>query len=613
MKPHSYKFHVFFVLFLFVSLLVACSSTPTNVDTSNETLANTTPINITLEKPNQPIETSLTIETTTNLKPEESHRPTTSRPINTFSPNSPEAGTAFLSENEIKSQNYSHEISRFFILTSDNPTLPFNIACHITENSITAMLPDGIDLSTLTVNFSTKSSLLLNGKEIQSGDTINAQEARKLTVKTSSGAEYTVTLDIQTLRTGLPSVALTVEDFSEIDSKDYYFPSTFYVGGGDPVICHYAANRTTYIQAEAKGRGNTSWSFEKKGFTIKLSEKKDLLELGKSKNWTLISNYQDKTLMRNEVAAHISETLGLPTMNTRSVDLWLNGSYWGTYLLIEKIELEKERLDYPDYDEVDNPNDAGLILEWDGHVGEVSSEQKNQWIQITEYTYYDPVDNINFIRLDSSYIVIHQPDADNIVFEQIDRAETLIMQVHAAMKAHDYKKLEKCLDLRSFATWYLVEDIMKNMDAQLHSSCYMHVGGDGILHMGPVWDFDMSLGNANYGGIDDPTGDYIAKKRWFKYLFEIEEFVQLVGEMLIQYKDELVSIPDYIDTYATMLERSQTYNFERWDILDIKVGFNPQSVVEANTYQKQIDLMKNFYVERLDVVYQLVSNALSKQ
>ena len=600
------------VLILLVLSLLACSSIQ---DTSPDSSVSDKPDTVTASQSTDstiPSETSNPIESTSSQTPDTTQVPMTSRPVNTFSPIDPAAGKAFLSESDVSNVRTTHGISRFLILTKNNPSLPFNVACQITDSHITAMLPDGIDLTSLTVQFKTQSTVFLDGKEIKSGDTIDASSPRNLTVKKDAGAEYNVVLDIQTLRTGLPSVALTVEEFAEINSKDYYFTSTFFAGGGDPVICDYATEQTILIDAEAKGRGNTSWGFEKKGFTVKLAEKKNLLGLGKSRNWVLISSYQDKTLMRNEIAAHLSEHLGLPTMSTRSVDLWLNGSYWGTYLLIEKIEFENERLDYPDYDEVEDPADAGLLLEWDGHVGEVSSEQKRQWVQVTEHTYYDPVANINFIRLDGSYIVIHKPNADNILFEQIERAETIVIQTHAALQSHDYDQLKSTIDFESFAAWYLVEDIMKNMDAQLHSSCYMHVGSDGILHMGPVWDFDMSLGNANYGGINDPTGAYISTKRWFKYLFETEEFCQLVNDMLTAYKDDLDAVPNYMDTYATMLERSQTFNFERWDILDIKVGFNPQNVIEANTYQKQIDLMKSFYTVRLSEVQKIVTNACQK-
>ena len=616
---------VLLALVLLVFLLCACSSSQNNTATTLESVASTTPV-IAIDTTQMPaVSTTTPILQTETVKPIETSCPTkattetpcvsegpvTARPENSFSPIASDAGAAYLRGDDVANVMLPHGIVRFLISNEQNPALPFSVACQITNDRISAMLPDGIDLSALRVSFQTGYALFLDGKEIKSGDAIDVRFPRTLIVQKSDGLEYSVTLDIQTLRTGLPSVALTVDEFAEIDSKDYYFSATFYVGGGDPAICDYAASQTTLVSADVKGRGNTSWSFPKKGYTVKLAEKKDLLGLGKSRNWTLVSSYQDKSLMRNEIASHISKLLGLETMETRSVDLWLNGSYNGTYLLIEKIEFENERLDYPDYDEVEDPADAGLLFEWDGHVKEVSGSQKDQWIQVTEHTYYDPIANINFIKLDSSCIVIHKPNADNILFEHMERAEGIIMQIDAALKSHDYNLLSQYIDLESFAAWYLVEDIMKNMDAQLHSSCYMYAGGDGILHMGPVWDFDMSLGNANYGGINDPYGAYIATKRWFKYLFEMKEFCQLVSDMLQEYDEILSTVPDYIDSYAAMLERSQTFNFERWDILDIGVAYNPPSIVEANTYEAQIEFVKAFYLTRLEEVKRLVAEALA--
>jgi hypothetical protein len=124
--------------------------------------------------------------------------------------------------------------------------------------------------------------------------------------------------------------------------------------------------------------------------------------------------------------------------------------------------------------------------------------------------------------------------------------------------------------------------------------------------MGPVWDFDMSLGNANYGGIEDPNGQYIPSARWYKQLIRIPEFRTLLAEKMGAAGNVLNAMPKYIDDYAAMLDRSQKYNFERWDILNIKVGWNPQSVVNANTYEKQIELLKNYYVARLDVVREYI-------
>ena len=614
MKRYPRILSVFLALLLLLGTLLSCSPTPVSEPPVDDPSIDKLPVD---DPPKQdppeqdppavePPEEEPPVEEPPVVEPpmDEPKKP---QPKNSFSPVSDLAGKPFLNETQAPLASVGNGIRRFMMLTEHNPALPFNVACHISQTRITAMLPAGIDLSAVTVNFLSASDIMLGDKVLTDGCVLDLREPLVLSVKTTSGERMDVVLDVQTLRTGLPSVALTVDDFAEINSKTEYFKSTFYVGGGDGAICDYATDLTLLVDAEAKGRGNSSWAYPKKSFTVKLAEKKNLLGLGRSRNWTLVSNYQDKTLMRNEIAAQISTIVGLPTMETRSVDLWLNGVYWGNYLLIEKVEFEKERIDLPDYDEVENPADAGILLEWDGHVNEVPDWQKAQWQQVTEHTVYDPVADIHFIRLDGSFIVIQKPSAANILPEQIERAEDIVLLVDTALKSRNYDLLETCIDMESFAAWYLVEDIMKNMDARFHSSCYMYFGGDGVLHMGPVWDFDMSLGNANYGGVNDPSGTHISTSKWYKHLFAMEEFCELVSDMLMVYGEELDALPDYMEVYAAMLDRSQAYNFERWDILNTAVGWNPQNVVEANTYPKQIKLMQDFYVTRLDVVRELVA------
>ena len=540
-------------------------------------------------------------------EPDTPDEPLVPLPQNSFSPTSDKAGTPFLDENTVQNVQTGNGITRFMLMQEHNPNLPFNVACKVARTEITAMLPAGIDLSAVTVSFAATSQIYLGDRRVFDGDVLDLREPLELTVSNSAGKTSTVTLDVQTLRTGLPSVALTVDEFAEINSKVDYFKSSFYLGGGDGAICDYATELTVNVGAQAKGRGNSSWGYPKRSFTVKLDEKKNLLGLGRSRNWTLVSNYQDKSLMRNEIAAQLSEAFGQDvTMNTRSVDLWLNGKYWGNYLLIEKIELESERIDLPDYDEVVDPFEAGVLLEWDGHVNEVGDGQKAQWQQKTENVIYDPVADIHFMRVDGGWLVIHKPSPSVILDEQLERIEMIVLGVDAAMRSRDYARLSECIDMDSFASWMLTEEMMKNMDSRFHSSCYMYFGRDGILHMGPVWDFDMSLGNANYGGIEDPTGQYIPSARWYKQLVRIPEFCALLAEKMGNAGSVLNAMPQYIDSYAAMLDRSQKYNFERWDILNTKVGWNPQSVVDANTYEKQIELLKNYYTTRLDVVREYI-------
>ncbi len=528
---------------------------------------------------------------------------------NSFLPTSAKAGRAFLDPAEIAESGAAHGMRKFYFPTQLNPGLPFSVACHISDGEISAMLPAGTDLRGLIPVFE-GAELMVGGKAVRSGtDAIDLASPVNALVTDAAGKTFQVVLRVETLATGLPSVAVTVDGFGSIRSKEEYVSGTFYVGGGSKAVCPYAAEEPTSVGASFKGRGNTSWGFEKKGYTVKLDEKTDVLGLGKSKNYTLISNYQDKSLMRNEIAAYLSERLGLVTMKTRSVDLWLNGAYHGCYMVIEKVEIEKGRVDIPEDTDLP-PEELGYLMEWDGHVSEVSGEQKNRWQRIGD-TVYDPVADTYFMT-SPGYLVIHKPSPEKMTEAHIAYITSLIKEADAAINARDAERIAKMLDLRSFAAWYLVEDLMKNMDARFWSSCYMYADGDGVLHMGPVWGFDMSLGNANYGGCDTPDGAYIEDCTWYRKLLKVPEFCAELSSLLSENREFLDAVPDYMDGYADMLERAQEMNFSRWKILDRAVGANPAAVVNEQTYRGQVEIAKTFYKRRLHYVRTSVSSFVRK-
>ena len=92
-------------------------------------------------------------------------------------------------------------------------------------------------------------------------------------------------------------------------------------------------------------RGNSSFSYDKKPYGFKLSEKADLLGMGKAKKWVLVANYIDGTLIRNTITLKLAQAVGLPyTPQGRAVDLYLNGSYKGSYLLCEKVQVGENRV-----------------------------------------------------------------------------------------------------------------------------------------------------------------------------------------------------------------------------------------------------------------------------
>ncbi len=528
---------------------------------------------------------------------------------NTLTAATPETGEPFINKNDLSEHIVKHGLKLFLLTTDLNPDLPFNISCYISHMNISALIPAGINLSAIKIEFKHSGQYIkIKNETLVSGQSIlDLSEPVDLIIASKSGTEFTVTLNIETLNTGLPSISLMTENNRTINSKTDYIPCSLYIGGGEPTLCPYATEETIYSKGNIKGRGHTSWGFPKKSYTLKLDKKTAIFDLPASKNWTLISNYQDKTLLRNDFASKFADVIGLEAnMKTRSVDLWLNGSYWGIYLITEKVEIEESRINIKEFNSKLPPDKIGYLFEWDGHIQEIPQKQKNNW-EVIENVIYDPAQNAYFINT-TGWLVIKNPSPENLTPEHLKYLYEHIIKIEYALDNGDFVTVDKYMDLQSFVKWFLVEDIMKNMDAAFWSSCYMYLDESGVLHMGPVWDFDMSLGNCNYGGCDTPDGDYISDSWYYRHLFRIPEFRVLAKKILHEKYDNILSMKKYAEDMAAMLDKALKHNFSLWNILCEPVGANPPAVIEANTYEAQLEILLGFFERRLTYVSNYINN-----
>jgi hypothetical protein len=155
----------------------------------------------------------------------------------------------------------------------------------------------------------------------------------------------------------------------------------------------------------------------------------------------------------------------------------------------------------------------------------------------------------------------------------------------------------KYLDVDSFVDWYLVNEITKTNDAIFYTSVFMYYDEEQKKYcMGPVWDFDISLGNINYNDCDKPEGFRIKNYSWTKRLFEDPYFVSLVKDRWNAKKNEFFTLQQYIDEQAAYINDAQTQNFNLWNILNIYVW--PNAVVPGS-YQGEIDYLKSWLAARL--------------
>ncbi|MBQ9995397.1 MAG: CotH kinase family protein, partial [Clostridia bacterium] len=281
---------------------------------------------------------------------------------------------------------------------------------------------------------------------------------------------YTAIFDYDVL--DMPIVVINTDDGDAITSKTVYETAK---------ISFLGCDRKYLIEdavTEIRGRGNNSWGYPKKSFKFKLAEKKNLFDLanGKEKIWVLLANQCDQSLQRNHVSFEYARYFDAVEWqpNSTSVEVYLNGEYVGVYLLAEEIKISEDRVNVDDRDI--NKVDTGYLLE-------LSNYASGEVINAAGRTY-----------------MIHNDLSEDrtTMREQKKFIEDYVDECYEALAGGSREKCEELIDLDSLAAVYLVEEMVKNLDSQW-DSFYLHKDAGGKLVFGPVWDFDLSLGNANEG------------------------------------------------------------------------------------------------------------------
>jgi spore coat protein CotH len=458
-------------------------------------------------------------------------------------------------------------ISKFKFSVDDNKMQIINdIEFKIEDNRITGRIPYYTKLESLIARFETNASMVKVGETIQiSGVTANNfVEPVEYTVLHEDGSEETYTVEVTNF-TGLPVLFIYTDNKEPIASKDNYVNGTiFFDGAGE------FENLTAPMRI--KGRGNSTWSMPKKPYRIKFDEKQSMAGFPANKDWVLLANYADKTSLRTEVAFNISRNTSLEyTPRTQHVEVFINDVYNGTYVLTEQLKIGKDRI---------NVTDDGYLLEVD------------QLSRLDEGDVYFTTDRI--------LLNIKDPDVElnseryNWIRDFVIAAENALYGVNFKDPQNGYAKY---IDVGSFVDWYLVNEITKNTDAIFYSSCYMNITPGGKLKMGPVWDFDIALGNVNYNNNYDPTGFWIKNSKWISRLFEDPAFVELVKERYNNLRGIILNnIIAELNQDASYLSWSMIENNNKWGTLYTYTW--PNDAIWGS-YNNEIQYLKTWLSQRI--------------
>ena len=380
----------------------------------------------------------------------------------------------------------------------------------------------------------------------------------------------------------IPRVYITTQGGAPVVDKENYVPGTIRVD--DPSLA-FADTAVFEAPMKIRGRGNSTWQMPKKPYKVKLEEKAKILGMPKDKEWCLLANYSDKSLLRNIVSMEISRRLGFKwTPRMVSVELWFNGEYQGVYSFCEHKKVAKDRVDI-DVATAENNSGEGLT---GGFYLEFENETIDEpcWFKTDRYgvtlMFHEP----------------EQPTAEQQAWmrDYVNAFETTLWSLgHTDRGPTNYADY---IDVRSFVDYYILEELAKNPDANFRKSTYLTKERGKKMEIYHVWDFDLTFGNCNYWGNGLIPGNFLLKDAvWYERLFGKDpEWVQAVKVRWNEMYDTLATIPEYIDAQVKLLDGSQKRNFDRWQILGIYVWPN---AVWYNTYEDETDYFKTFYTQRL--------------
>ncbi|MCC7231846.1 MAG: CotH kinase family protein [Bacteroidia bacterium] len=356
-------------------------------------------------------------------------------------------------------------------------------------------------------------------------------------------------------------------------------------------------------------RGSSSQHFPKKSYGFETRDPSGILDsnvallgMPAEHDWVLSANYSDKTLARNVLLYRLATEMGHYAVRTRYVDVVINGEYKGVYVLQESIKRDKNRVDIKKLHPSENmyPEiSGGYILKIDKLTGSGGSG----WTS--------PYQPINHSSGQHVYFQYDYPKPDSISISQEAYIQAYVDSFESALAGPNFRDsvlgFARFIGNSSFIDYFFCNEISKNVDGYRISS-YLYKDKEKTLKAGPVWDYDIAWGNANYCSGDSPngwaylfpcTGDGYQVPFWWQKMLQDTNYANQVKCRWLNFRSGILStahINGIIDSIALRLDESKDWNFTVWPILGIYVWPNPSPY--PSTYAGEIQNLKNWIASR---------------
>ena len=359
-------------------------------------------------------------------------------------------------------------------------------------------------------------------------------------------------------------------------------------------------------------RGQSSQQFPKLGYGVELRNKAgadssvSLLGMPAEADWVFSAPYSDKSMLRNALTYQLGRKMGGPWQpRYKWCEVYLNGSYNGVYMLIEKIKRGIDRVDINKLkiDEISGDNLTG------GYIVKVD---KTGDLTAAEYFYTHPANSYYNAR-NYAFTYVY-PKFDEIVTQQKSYIQDYLTTTENVLNGASFKDplngFRKYMDLNSFVDFQIINEFANNVDGYRYSTFfYKKKDSDGgKLFAGPIWDFDLCYGNVDYAPDNLATDKWLYPKygagewlpmHWWARLMEDPDYRKAFStrwKVLREGPFSTDSIMADIDNHVQNLGEAINRNYNRWPILGQYVWPN---YFVGTTYNDEVNYLKTWMRARL--------------
>ena len=344
------------------------------------------------------------------------------------------------------------------------------------------------------------------------------------------------------------------------------------------------------VDIRIRGRGNSTWHFGEEKRPLRLRFETPQSFLGSdyiARDWVLISNHFDLTLMRTYLAFYLASLLnGLDwTSSAQFVHLYINGEYVGVYQVSDERDIQPGRMQ--------------LIFDENPAVSEYLFELDHSAIN-------NRTEGVEFFFADGRPYDIRYPRNDRLSIGHVEYMQDFVENIAEVLRSRDFAAISAVMDIPSFVDFYLVQELFKNTDVG-YNSVFMQVRGQGEdrrLYWGPVWDFDRSAGNMYY------WHDYhhlhaAVRNHFMRYLMTTPEIFALVAERWEEISENQVKqMIAHIEYLAYTYEAEFARNFEAFPVWEAPLPswmtkMLPTHLHEIDSWSGQIEFLLEWFEGRI--------------